>query len=647
LGAGLKEFAMQTADIAPENIMAVSTAAKALAEMTSYIPNEGGMVAWFTGENSISRFSNDLVTLGKGLKGFSESIVGVDSEAMASAANAAKTIAEMTSYIPNEGGIIAWFTGENSLSKFGLDIAALGKGLKGFSEAVAGIDIESTTAGTNAAKVLAEMTSYIPNEGGIVAWFTGESSIANFADKLPKLGKGLKGFSEAIEGINPENITAAANAAKALAEMTAVIPTEGGIKAWFTGKTSIANFADKLPTLGKGLKGFSESVAGINPENVTAAASAAKSLGEMTATIPKNTDKICDFGENIVGFGDSLSSYFSKTAGITAESISASTKAVEAVKGLASMNAGNIESVSKAVDNAVDSIKKMAKIPKDSTKEFTKALDDLGKASAKSIVEAFDDIESEMKKVGQKAIDSFIKGLKDKLSSAKKACTSLAKDSAAAISTASTSFFTAGRDLVTGFANGISQNTYKAEAKAKAMARAAAKAAKEELDINSPSKVFKAIGSSIPEGFAMGIDKLSNLVTGSSTSMAESAIDNVNNAISSIADIVNSGINAEPTIRPVIDLSNVRSGAKAIDGMFGGSSIGVLANVGTISSMMNQRSQNGGNSELISEIRKLRKDFSSMERNTYQINGITYDDGSNISDAVQSLVRAAKVERRK
>ena len=32
--------------------------------------------------------------------------------------------------------------------------------------------------------------------------------------------------------------------------------------------------------------------------------------------------------------------------------------------------------------------------------------------------------------------------------------------------------------------------------------------------------------------------------------------------------------------------------------------------------------------------------------NTYQINGITYDDGSNVVGAVETLVRAARIERR-
>ena len=32
--------------------------------------------------------------------------------------------------------------------------------------------------------------------------------------------------------------------------------------------------------------------------------------------------------------------------------------------------------------------------------------------------------------------------------------------------------------------------------------------------------------------------------------------------------------------------------------------------------------------------------------NTYQINGITYDDGSNVRDAVETLIRASLIERR-
>lgn len=617
LGIGLKGFSDVIAGVNPENLTAAANAAKALAEMCNYIPNSGGIVTWFTGDNSIARFSVELVLLGRGLKGFSDAITGVNAEAMMAAANAAKALAEMTTYIPNEGGMVSWFTGEASISKFGSELTVLGQGLKGFSNAVAGVNAESMIAAANAAKSLAEMTTYIPNEGGMAAWFAGEASIANFADKLPALGQGLKGFSDSIEGINPENVSAAANAAKALAEMTATIPTEGGIKAWFTGETSIANFADKLPTLGDGLKGFSDSVAGINPENVTAAASAAKSLGEMADTVPDSTKHVVKFGENLVDFGKKLKTYFSGMTAIGDGSISTFSKALDAVKEISNINAGNIKSVATAIKELTTAVKNMAK-----------------------------DIKSDLKDAGKEAIESFIKGINDKIPSAEKACKTMITDAADAASKKASSFGTAGKDCVIGFANGISENTYRAEAQAKAMAKAAAKAAKKALDINSPSKVFRAIGTSVPEGFALGVEKYKDVIS-SAKSMSEVAITSVKESISRIATMINDDIGGDPVIRPVLDLSEVEYGASSIRSIFGnGASIGVSANVGAIGAMMSRNNQNGGFGEMVSAIDKLRKDINNMERNTYTIGDITYDDGSNIAGAVKSLVRAARVERR-
>ena len=61
--------------------------------------------------------------------------------------------------------------------------------------------------------------------------------------------------------------------------------------------------------------------------------------------------------------------------------------------------------------------------------------------------------------------------------------------------------------------------------------------------------------------------------------------------------------------------------------------------------MMNGN-QNGTNADVVSAINKLRSDLGKVRGDTYQLGNITYDDGSNISDAVKTLVRAAKVERR-
>lgn len=209
------------------------------------------------------------------------------------------------------------------------------------------------------------------------------------------------------------------------------------------------------------------------------------------------------------------------------------------------------------------------------------------------------------------------------------------------------SFYNAGSYVAQGFANGIKDNRYKAEAQARIMAQNAATAAEKALKINSPSKVFRAIAYSIPEGFAQGIDRKSWMVTDSAESMSESAINGTKKAISMIADSINNGVDSQPTIRPVLDLSDIENGASTINGMFTSRTLKLNADsVGTISESMNKL-QNGRNSDnVVSAINGLRKDISDMPRNTYSINGITYDDGSNVSDAVKTLVRAARIERR-
>ena len=179
------------------------------------------------------------------------------------------------------------------------------------------------------------------------------------------------------------------------------------------------------------------------------------------------------------------------------------------------------------------------------------------------------------------------------------------------------------------------------------MANAAAKAAKEALKINSPSKVFRSIGYSVPEGFAMGIDRMSDIVKASSVAMTDISVDSVNNTISKLAAAINTDIDSQPTIRPVLDLDNVKSGAASISGFFNdGVSVGVLSNVGAINKMMNAKVQNGTNEDVVSAINKLGNKLSDSGNTYYTIDGITYSNGSEVEDAITALTRAIKIEGR-
>ena len=209
------------------------------------------------------------------------------------------------------------------------------------------------------------------------------------------------------------------------------------------------------------------------------------------------------------------------------------------------------------------------------------------------------------------------------------------------------SFYRAGSYVAQGFADGIKDNRYKAETQARIMAQNAATAAAKELKINSPSKVFRAIAYSIPEGFAQGIDRRSGMVEESAISMADLALNSTKNAISRVAEFINSDIDAQPTIRPVVDMSDVESSVDSINGIFSmNPSISVLSKARSISTMMNEN-QNGNNSDVISAIKDLGRKLDDKSGDIYNFGDFTYDDSSNVSDAVRTLVRAVKIEGRR
>ena len=210
-----------------------------------------------------------------------------------------------------------------------------------------------------------------------------------------------------------------------------------------------------------------------------------------------------------------------------------------------------------------------------------------------------------------------------------------------------TSFYSAGSYLVDGFADGISVNSYKAAAKARAMALAAKKAAEEALGIASPSKVFHKIGEYTGQGFVNALTDYRTASYNASYDIAEYARKGLSKAVAKIQDTIVNDDDYQPTIRPVLDLTDVETGANAISRLFSkNQSVGVSTNINSVSAMMSRRNQNGGTGDIVDAINRLRKDIGNISNTTYSIDGISYDDGSNISNAVESLVRAARMERR-
>jgi len=167
----------------------------------------------------------------------------------------------------------------------------------------------------------------------------------------------------------------------------------------------------------------------------------------------------------------------------------------------------------------------------------------------------------EFNTVGQTIMTNFITGIRNKDTLAKKAFVQIVSGCLTAIRNKYNDFYTAGQYLVEGFADGITAYTYLAEARARAMARAAAKAAEAELDINSPSKVGERIGGYFGMGFVNMIEAYADNSYKAGANMASAAKEGLSNAVSKIRDFIDGDMDTQPTIRPVLDLSEVQSSA--------------------------------------------------------------------------------------
>jgi hypothetical protein len=123
---------------------------------------------------------------------------------------------------------------------------------------------------------------------------------------------------------------------------------------------------------------------------------------------------------------------------------------------------------------------------------------------------------------------------------------------------------------------------------------------KDFLGIHSPSTVFAEIGRYSMMGFAGGLKKFGGLVVDAATNVGTTAIDSLNSSISGLYDAVGENIDMNPTIRPVLDLSDVASGANTINSLLNKNrglsvetaSTRLAANVGSMRRDVNN-SQNG------------------------------------------------------
>ena len=596
-GEAMRDFSIAIAGMDGELVANAATAGRTLAEMASTLPNSGGVIGFFTGENDMNAFGAQLIPFGEAMMGFASAVQGLDADAVTNASIAGKAMAEMATTIPNSGGVVGFFTGENDMDAFGEQLIPFGEAMMLFSQAVRGLDanviVESATAG----KALIELANTVPNSGGVVGFFTGENDMGAFGENLVPFGKAMKSYSDAIAGIDVEAVTNSATAGKAVVELANTLPNTGGLVSWFTGDNDIASFGTSLVSFGKNFAQYSNYMKNVDANIVTATTNAATSIVELQKSLPKEGGWFSDdmtlssFGSDMASFGSYFGNYYNSISGIDTTLLSSvitqTNRLVSMANGMVGLDTSGMTSFSSALTtlgengvtgfiNAFNNAESRV-----ATAASSMLASFINGANAKkseltttfitlvqAVLTAINGKQGEFQTSGSTLMIKFIAGVRSKDGELRTAFTTTLSGAITSIKDYYGEFKSAGSYLVDGFCNGISENTWKAEAKARAMAAAAAEAAEDELDEHSPSKRFYGIGNFAGVGFINALIDNVSKAGKAGREIAKSSIDGLNDVISRIADYVDADMDVQPTIRPVLDLSAVEAGTGRLNTLF-------------------------------------------------------------------------------
>lgn len=625
-GEAMQDFSLAIGNMDGEIVANAATAGKALAEMAATIPNTGGLVSFFAGENDMTAFGKQLVPFGEAMKQFGDAITGLDSNAVTEAAIAGKAMAEMATTIPNSGGVVGFFAGENDMGEFGKQLVPFGEAMKAFGDAVRGLEADAIANSATAGKALVELADTVPNTGGVVAFFTGNNDVDTFGEKLVPFGEAMKAYSEAIMGLDSAAVTNSATAGKALVELANTIPNTGGLVSWFTGDNDLGSFGDSLVQFGSGVKSYSDSISGIDTGIMSSVITQVNRLVEMAKGMAElDTSGMSGFSTALTQLGNNgIDSFINAFTDASGRVTSAATSMLTTFINAANAQKGNLTSTFTTMMQAVlttltnyqtqfntagstlmtkfisgiksqDGNTKTAitNIISGCVTAINNKQTQFNTAGANLMIKLIAGIKSkdyetrnafvnilsscltaiankypEFQNAGMQCMIKFIAGIKEKAEEVKTAFTGNLNASVTAIRDYHDQFKQAGAYLVEGFADGISENTYRAEAKARAMARAAAEAAEDELDEHSPSRVGYHIGDFFGLGFVNAIGTYAVKAYNASADMAKSAKTGLGNAIAKVKDMIDNGVDTQPMIRPILDLSDIEEKSHRLNTLF-------------------------------------------------------------------------------
>lgn len=648
IGENISKFMDAIGSIKPETAKSIEMVAEAISTISKAGLNDKiSKILGFGG--LFGDLETEFSGVGEGLNSFITELGTFTPEQIESVESACEVLNALSKAAKNIDGQADWakkIFGDNGLGAFTGDLSTVASNLTSFIGDLGIITEEQLDSVKMACSIIEELAKAGREIDGQAEWakaIFGDNGLGTFSSGISDAGKNISDFVKGLGIITEDQVASVKAACSVITALSDASKNIDGQAEWakkIFGDNGLGAFSGDLPTVASNLSDFVGKLGTFGEEKIATVRSAVGVVNALANLSESNIQMLITYlpslGTYMLNFADDLVSFCDTLKGTDADSLTSSVStAINNIVSIASESYDDMNTVGSDLASAIaDGFASNANPMKNALYAVLNA----AKASVTNgVMFTF---------TGEKLGSSLITGFNNKEEGIKKAATKLAKAAKTAIRDLKGEFEDAGEDLGRGLINGINakkEDVYKAGF---SLGQKAVQGEKDGQKSNSPSKLTIKAGKWLGEGLVIGINNIGKKVYNAGYDMGDNAINAVSNAISRISDVVNSDVDSQPTIRPVMDLDDVRSGMDTMNRMLGATpSVGVLANVNAIRSSMN-RGQNGANDDVVSAINKLRKDVGNLENKSYNFGNITYSSGDEVSNAIDTLVRAFVVEGR-
>lgn len=600
-------------------IEAAKDAGQMMAELEKSLPKTGGWAQKIMGESNMGSFGERVKKYGESIVKFDQSVTDpktgkskLHKKAIEAARDAGQIMAELNEKVPTSDGFWQKVAGSKNLESFGLSIEAYGNAMIRFSNAVVDengtvkINPRAVDAAYYAGNIFASLTnSLAPQQGVISSLFTSEKDLGDFGTQLESFGTSVVNFSSTVDGnLGDDPKGMVDDVSYIVTSILGVLPSEENGNKAILDKNLIGKFGDNFKTLGEKIKGFSDKVKNIDDTAVTSAAQAIKDLSAAGASMESvTTTGANSFGAKLTALADAMYDFNTKIADYD-------------FSGLENFAEALVEFAHISIDNYVLAYK-------DGYKDLYSAGYSAGEITRRGFSDALlDPIEKPIATIMATVMETIANTLND---DNKKETIRIGAGNVVSLiiaefnyrlgigPTATNDFYNIGVKIIASIIDGMSDKA--------ASARDRAGIIRDDIYSAFDKKPSPRAGTKANGNALRGL---------------QSAAEDIVNAMSLSTEF-------QPTIRPILDLSDITSGGKRINSIFDGFDISTSFRLAATSNSM----FNANRSNTISPLDIL-KNVSGTPKtvNNYEINGISYDDGSTIANAVLQLINAVRVEER-